>query len=138
MMAVQKDRYGWVKTALMEAGLEQKDVAKAWGVGQAPVSRWIKTGEPTLSLERAEVTAKLLDMSLDEFRARLAGHVPPRVGAIAKLVAKREHPAPPTTPPAAPPPGGILGAVKEMEEAAARAHAMLPPGLKVVFSIEKE
>lgn len=137
MLAVQKPKYGWVKDALMEAGKDQKALAKAWGCGAAPVSRWIKTGEPTLSLERAEITAKLLDMSLDEFRTRLAGGIPPRVGAVARAVAKREA-GTITTVASAAAPGGIIGAAKEMEEAASRAQAMLPAGLKVVFSIEKE
>jgi hypothetical protein len=134
MPTIRRDKYGWVKVALAEAGKEQKDLAKAWGVGPAPVSRWIASGEPKLSFERAEILARMLKMSLPELQARLAGGTPPRSGAVARAVARREAPVVP----AAPSPEGILGAIKEMEAVAARVQATLPPGLKVVFSIEKE
>ena len=136
MLAVQRDKYGWVKTALAEAGLEQRDVAKAWGVTPAVISRWIKTGEPKLSFERAGTLAKMIEMSIEELQARIAGGTPPRLGAIARAVARREAPAAPM--PAASPPAGILEALEEMRVVAARVQATLPPGLKVVFSIEKE
>jgi hypothetical protein len=140
MSAVQRDKHGWVRTALVEARKELKDVAKAWGITPGPVTKWIQTGAPRLTIERAGKLAAMLDMSREELLVRLEGGTPPpRAGAIARAVAKRELPAPRLAPIGATGAGGgILGAVKQMEEAAARAQAMLPEGLKVVFSIEKE
>lgn len=138
MLAVQKDKYGWVKTALAEAGLMQKDVAKSWKCDVAVISRWIKTGVPKLSYDRMKVLAAMLDMDLNELSARLEGQTPPRVGAIARAVAKREVPARQAPPGAKGAGGDILAALDEMKEVAARVQATLPPGLKVVFSIEKE
>jgi hypothetical protein len=123
MSAVQRDKHGWVRTALMEARKELKDVAKAWGITPGPVTKWIQTGAPRLTIERAGKLAAMLDMSREELLVRLEGGTPPPRLAPAGATSAG---------------GGILGAVKEMEEAAARARAMLPEGLKVVFSIEKE
>lgn len=136
MPSLKRDKHSWLRTAIAEAGKEQKDVAKAWGVTPGVVSRFIKSGEPRINPHRMRVLCTMLEMDANELMARLEGGTPPRAGAIARAVAARETPAAPLAPASAP--GGILGAVKELEDAAARAQALLPEGLKVVFSIEKE
>jgi hypothetical protein len=141
MLAIPRDKYGWVRTALAEAGKSLKDVAKAWGITPGPVTKWIQTGAPLLTIDRATKLAAMLDMTREELLIRLEGGAPPpRTGRIAAAVAKREHgrPQEPAPAAAASGAGGIIGAAHLMEEAAARAQAMLPAGLKVVFSIEKE
>lgn len=140
MLAIPRDKYGWVRTALAEAGKSLKDVAKAWDITPGPVTKWIQTGAPLLTIERATKLAAMLDMTREELLIRLEGGAPPpRVGAVARAVAKREAGRPQeAVAPGAASVGGIIGAAKIMEEAAAHAQAMLPAGLKVVFSIEKE
>lgn len=131
MPTVQKDRYGWVREALLEAGKFQQDLAKAWGIGPAPVSRWIKTGDPALTPTRAKILAAMINMSREELLSLIETDTAPKKSSLTRAVAAREVGV-------AAAPGGIMGAVKELDEAAARAQALLPPGLKVVYSIEKE
>jgi hypothetical protein len=138
MSAMQRDKYGWIRTALMEAGKEQKDLAKAWKCDAAVVSRWVKTGTPRLTIERAGILAGMLNMSREELLTRVEGNLAPQGGTIARAVAARELPAAPAPAVALDSVLAVLDAQKEMAAAAARVQARLPPGLKVVFSIEKE
>jgi len=75
---MSKDRHGWLRIALADAGHRQKDVAKAWGCDDAVVSRFIKTGEPDLTWDRAQTLCSMLGMSLDELKLRLAEGLAPR------------------------------------------------------------
>jgi hypothetical protein len=78
-MAERKaDRHGWIKTRLAERGYMQKDLVKAWGVTAAVVSRFIATGEPELTWDRAQSLSFMLDMSLDELKVRLTEGIAPR------------------------------------------------------------
>jgi hypothetical protein len=78
-MASKDDRHGWIRAALSERGHMQKDVAMAWGCDDAVVSRFIKTGEPELTWERAQSLALMLGIeSLDELKLRLREGIAPR------------------------------------------------------------
>lgn len=74
-MAVE--RHEWLRDALADKGLRAKDVAKAWGVDDAVVSRFIKTGEPELSFTRAEALCRMLGLTISDLQIKLADrHVP--------------------------------------------------------------
>lgn len=134
MLAVQRDKNGWVKTALAEAGLMQKDLAKAWDCDVAVVSRWIKSDEPKLTHERALRLAKLLEMSADEFNTRYAEGLAPRPGAVARQVAKRQMAEIEGTAPAA---DSLEQAMEDLKSAAGRVQAHLPAGMRVIYRIEQ-
>ena len=76
-MPLGKGKHGWLVGALADAGYRQRDVAKAWGVNDAVVSRFIKAGRPALSLERANVLAKMLGMNVAELNTRVSETLPP-------------------------------------------------------------
>jgi plasmid maintenance system antidote protein VapI len=46
MQARVVDRHRWLRDELMDKNLKQRDVARAWDVDDAVVSRFIKHGEP--------------------------------------------------------------------------------------------
>ncbi len=81
-----KDRHGWLRGALADAGLRQKDVAEMWSCDEAVISRFIKTGEPQLTFDRALQLSRKLNMSLDELTLRLdEGLAPRKSGRTAAL-----------------------------------------------------
>jgi plasmid maintenance system antidote protein VapI len=62
----------WIKEALAANGYSQRDLARAWEVSEASVSRFFAGVEQQdLSLGRALRLAQMLDMSIDELAARL-------------------------------------------------------------------
>lgn len=89
-MAV-KSKTEWIKDALVARGYTQRDVAKAWGVSEPSVSRFMSgTENQDLPLSRANDLAQMLNMTLDELAKRLGF----RGGQVAP---------PPIVPNAAPP-----------------------------------
>jgi plasmid maintenance system antidote protein VapI len=62
----------WIKSALMDRDLHQRDLAARWNVTDAVVSRFINSGTPELTWERACVLADMFGLSLDELRDRLS------------------------------------------------------------------
>lgn len=93
MAAPIKLRHAWLRDALMDKGKRQKDLAKLWKVDEAVASRFIRTGEPTLTMDRAVLLSQMLDMDLNELQLRLAekplprasSHVPPEPAATDPL-----------------------------------------------------
>lgn len=77
-MTTNRDRHAWLKSALADKGLRQKDIAELWSCDEAVVSRFVKTGEPALSFDRAQSLSKKLGMTLDELTVRLAEGLAPR------------------------------------------------------------
>jgi hypothetical protein len=69
-------RHGWLVGALDDAGYQQRDLAKAWRVDDAVVSRFISTGKPDLTPERQMMLSQMLGMTNDQLLARLYGDVP--------------------------------------------------------------
>jgi hypothetical protein len=47
-----KKKYGWLVTALADREHTQRDLATAWEVDDAVVSRFIATGKPKATAER--------------------------------------------------------------------------------------
>jgi len=95
-------RHRWLLGALINAGLSQRDVAKAWHVDDAVVSRFIATGKPDLAPERQMLLSQMLGMTNDTLLANLYGgglqfHERPRgVIPLPRLVAEGNEP--PSTP----------------------------------------
>jgi hypothetical protein len=110
-------RHGWLPAALSDRGFMQKDVAKKWGCDDAVVSRFIKTGTPELTFDRAQTLASMLDMTLDELRLRLEEGIAPR-SARSKQRTQQAAPA------AAPADTG--NALDDLKAAAARARKAFP------------
>lgn len=71
-MVKQKDRHRWLRDALTDKGLRQKDLATRWQCDEAVVSRFIKTGEPELTYPRFEALTQILGIDRNELAARLA------------------------------------------------------------------
>lgn len=114
-------RHEWLKQALAEHGHRQGDVAKAWGVDDAVVSRFIKSGEPELTWDRAQTLSSMLAMTLDELKLRLQEGMPPRAAAAASR--RAAAPAPASSPPVAD--GDAAAAMKDLHAAAHRAIGAL-------------
>jgi hypothetical protein len=70
--------HGWLVGALADRGYQQRDLAKAWKVDDAVVSRFISSGKPDLTPERQMLLAQMLGMSNDQLLARLYGEMPAR------------------------------------------------------------
>jgi len=66
-------RHRWLLGALIDAGFSQRDVAKAWHVDDAVVSRFIATGKPDLTPERQMLLSQMLGMTNDTLLANLYG-----------------------------------------------------------------
>lgn len=132
----KSQKYGWVRTALAEAGHLQKDLAEAWGCDEAVVSRWLKTGDPKLTWERAQTLAEMLAMSLQELQTRIAAEVPPRAGDIALRAARRDLAELTNNRPSART-DTLESAMEELRQAADRVQSKLPSGFRVVFKIEQ-
>lgn len=76
-----KAKTEWIKDALVARGYAQRDLAKAWGVSEASVSRFLSgTENQDLPFSRAVDLGQMLDVSMDELALRLGlrrGKVPP-------------------------------------------------------------
>jgi hypothetical protein len=72
--------HGWLVGALADRGYQQRDLAKAWRVDDAVVSRFISSGKPDLTPERQMILSQMLGMTNDQLLARLYGEISvPRV-----------------------------------------------------------
>ena len=65
------ERHGWLRKALADCGLNAADAARAWGVHDAVLVRFIKTGESRITASRVAALVKLLDMPRPELLARI-------------------------------------------------------------------
>ena len=113
-------KHGWLRNSLAEAGHRQKDLAKAWGVDDAVVSRFIATGDPEPGLDRLKVLGRMLNLSLDELSVRMSeGLPPPR--AVAAVRRQLE-----TQPTQQDGPEPVAAALAEMKGCARRLRRLLP------------
>lgn len=56
----------WIREALAKAGRQQKDLAKAWGVSEASVSRWLEgTQNQDLPASRIWILGQMIGESCD-------------------------------------------------------------------------
>jgi len=62
----ETEYHAWLRRLLASKGLKATDIAQTWKVDDALVSRFIKTGEGNLTLDRARTLAKLLGLSLEQ------------------------------------------------------------------------
>lgn len=73
----------WVRDELTRAGRTQKDLAKAWGVSEASVSRWVEgTQNQDLPASRIWILGQMIGMPCEELIRRLglagdAARLPP-------------------------------------------------------------
>jgi ribosome-binding protein aMBF1 (putative translation factor) len=111
MLQNVRDPHHWLRIALMDRGLAQRDIARAWGVDDAVISRFIRTGEPEMSVSRAQTLARLLNMDLTELLAK----VPERQ----KSSSEPEAPAPSPNAETAP-------FLEELKAAVDKARAAMP------------
>jgi hypothetical protein len=66
-------RHGWLTEALQDAGYSQHDLALAWKVDDAVVSRFISSGKPDLTPERQMLLSQILGLTNDELLNKLYG-----------------------------------------------------------------
>jgi hypothetical protein len=74
-MVIKRKLHGWLIGALADRGYQQRDLAKAWKVDDAVVSRFISSGKPDLTPERQMMLSQMLGMTNDQLLARLYGEV---------------------------------------------------------------
>ena len=73
-------RHGWLVEALETVGYHQHDLASAWKVDDAVVSRFITSDKPDLTPQRLMLLSQILGISNDELLQRLYGDEPmPRI-----------------------------------------------------------
>jgi hypothetical protein len=65
------ERHEWLRNALANKGYTAADAARAWGVHDAVLVRFIKTGEPKITAYRVNALAKLLGMQRPQLLAML-------------------------------------------------------------------
>jgi hypothetical protein len=87
---VIKKRHGWLVGALQDAGYSQRDLAKAWKVDDAVVSRFISVGKPDLTPERQMLLSQMLGLSNDQLLGKLFANLT-HPGRIIPLREQREH-----------------------------------------------
>jgi hypothetical protein len=123
-----KRKYGWLVPALAERGHTQRDVANAWKVDDATVSRFISTGKPKATLERFRILAQMLDMTSDELMARLVEELPPRPLVSKPLAGPRAEKS-------SLPPNSVEAALDDAKKAVQRLRELMPDA-RIHFSID--
>lgn len=82
----------WVREALQRAGRQQKDLAKAWGVSEASVSRWMEgTQNQDLPTSRLWILAQMIGQPCEDVIRRLglageAARLPPSTAVMVNEV----------------------------------------------------
>lgn len=107
-------RHGWLAGALADKGYGQKDLARAWKVDDAVVSRFISSGKPDLTPERQMILSQILGLTNDELLGKLYG---PMV---------RRTVTPMTAPSSNANSGGIEEALAEVKRAGERLRELMP------------
>jgi len=123
-------RHGWLVGALDDAGYQQRDLAKAWRIDDAVVSRFISTGKPDLTPERQMLLAQMLGMTNDQLLAKLYGEMS-LPGVIQLRVPQ------PVTPPASQPPEQNHATVDVViRRCVERLEELLGPDVRVSIHID--
>lgn len=68
----------WIRDALIDRGKTQRDLAEAWDVDDAVVSRFLNHGVPKLDFDRMETLSTLLEMDFNELRLRVQEGLAPQ------------------------------------------------------------
>ena len=66
------ERHAWLRKALADRNFTAADVARAWKVDDAVPHRYIKIGEPKITVFRLNALCHLLDMAPTELLVRLS------------------------------------------------------------------
>lgn len=111
----------WLARALADKKYQQRDLAKAWEVDDAVVTRFLATGKPDLTPERQIKLIQMLGISHDELMKRMFGG--------AKAQPKRPEMLGVTNS------GSLEGAIREVRSGIERLKRMLP-GARIVFRID--
>jgi hypothetical protein len=107
-------RHGWLTGALADKGYQQHDLARAWKVDAAVVSRFISSGKPDLTPQRQMILSQILGLSNDQLLVRLYGD-----GPSLPRVFKPSSPANPNS-------GGIEQAHAEIRRAIEHLQELMP------------
>lgn len=70
----------WIRPEMERVGVTQRDIARAWGVSESGVSRWLdglQRGDPPFG--RVVILARLLRLPLVEVARRLGHEVPDKL-----------------------------------------------------------
>ena len=135
-MTAKTERHRWLREALADKGLLAKDVAKAWGVGPAVVSRFIATGDPELTWERAEALCRMLGLDMNELQGKIAAARKPAKEAARLPDAPAAEPAPVEIAVNGAKCDDTVQALTELRTAVDRARRLLPVGCKISISID--
>jgi hypothetical protein len=111
-------RHGWLVGALDDHGFQQRDLARAWKVDDAVVSRFINSGKPDLTPQRQMLLAQMLGMTNDQLLSRLYGDA-----SLPRIIAS---PARGSAPSSNPHRGGIEQAHAEVRRAIERLQELMP------------
>jgi hypothetical protein len=111
-------KHGWLTRALADEGYQQHDLARAWQVDDAVVSRFISSGKPDLTPERQMILSQILGLTNDQLLVRLYGDVP-----LSKVIPPRARGASPSSNPNS---GGIEQAHAELKRAIERLRELMP------------
>jgi hypothetical protein len=126
-------RHGWLVGVLADRGYQQRDLAKAWRVDDAVVSRFISSGKPDLTPERQMILSQMLGMTNDQLLARLYGEI-----SVPRVIPLRPPPMP-VPAPAAPLSGQndatVDGVIRRCVE---RLEELLGPDVRVSIHIAYE
>jgi hypothetical protein len=85
--------HGWLVGALADRGYQQRDLARAWKVDDAVVSRFISSGKPDLTPERQMLLSQMLGLTNDQLLIKLYGDMPMR-----RVIPLRPPPVPTPAP----------------------------------------
>jgi hypothetical protein len=131
-------RFGWLVTALSDRGHMQKDLAKAWGIDDAVVTRFINTGKPDLTPERQIALARMLGLDHNELIARMYEGVAPRA-AVKKPGGGNGTAAPTPTPTPTPARGaGDINQTLSDVQRGVKLLKQMMPSAKITFTIDLE
>jgi hypothetical protein len=123
--------HGWLVGALADHGYQQRDLARAWKVDDAVVSRFISSGKPDLTPERQMILSQMLGMTNDQLLVRLYGEV-----SVRRVVPLRPPPVP-TPAPAAPSREQNHATVDAViRRCVERLEELLGPGVRVSIHID--
>lgn len=126
-MATTKKLHGWLIGALEDRGFKRSDLARAWKVDDAVVSRFVASGKPDITIDRIIVLAEMLQMPSDDLIKQLATGTP-------RLTVPTKAPPPHVSPPPNDDGDTVTDALSAAQAAVKHVQELLPHA-KVHFSV---
>jgi hypothetical protein len=127
--------HGWLVGALSDAGYQQRDLAKAWRVDDAVVSRFISTGKPDLTPERQMLLSEMLGLTNDQLLIKLYGSMR-RVMRPPPVPASPRAPTPTAPPQQQPPEQNHATVDVVIRRCVERLEELLGPDVRVSIHID--